>query len=311
MDADVDEEVRAARAAVPLARRPDRQRWVHVGDVRLSVWEWGDVEAPPLLVAHGGFDFAGTLDVFAPMLAAGGWRVISWDQRGHGDSDHAAIYSWSAEVGDSLAVFASVGTAPVPVIGHSKGGNLMLELAEAQPYRFSKMVNLDGIPTGANAPDVSERDRTKLLSGELAAWLDHRRRLAGHRRRPDTLDGLAKRRAVMNPRLAIEWLRYLVTIGGRRDADGWRWKTDPALRLGGFGPRRPEWGLRNLAGIGVPFLGVIGTEADPMGWGTRGGDVDGLLPRHGEIVQLDGVGHFVHIEKPREVADLVLEFLAR
>src|SRR5439155_9905526 len=146
-DADVDEEVRPARAAVPLARRPDRQRWVHVGDVRLSVWEWGDVEAPPLLVAHGGFDFAGTLDVFAPMLAAGGWRVISWDQRGHGDSDHAAIYSWSAEVGDSLAVFASVGTAPVPVIGHSKGGNLMLELAEAQPYRFSKMVNLDGIPT--------------------------------------------------------------------------------------------------------------------------------------------------------------------
>ena len=50
------------------------------------------------------------------------------------------------------------------MVGHSKGGNLMLELAEAQPYRFSRMVNLDGIPTGANAPDVSERDRTKLLS---------------------------------------------------------------------------------------------------------------------------------------------------
>ncbi len=34
-----------------------------------------------------GMDFARTFDVFAPKLAAGGWRVVSWDHRGHGDSD--------------------------------------------------------------------------------------------------------------------------------------------------------------------------------------------------------------------------------
>ena len=57
--------------------------------------------APPLLLAHGGFDFAGTMDVFAPLLADAGWRVVCWDQRGHGDSDHALLYNWDADVRDA------------------------------------------------------------------------------------------------------------------------------------------------------------------------------------------------------------------
>lgn len=308
---EADEEVAAVRTAVPLACRPDRRTLIAGHGVALCVWEWGEPDAPPLLIAHGGFDFAGTLDVFAPMLAAGGWRVVSWDQRGHGDSDHAELYHWDADVRDAVAVLDHIGNAPLPAIGHSKGGNLLLHLAEAQPHRFRRMVNLDGIPSATNAPDVSERDRTKLLSGELAAWLDHRRRLTGHQRRADTLDGLAKRRAPMNPRLTIEWLRYLVTVGGRRDTDGWRWKTDASLRLGGFGPRRPEWALDYLAGLGVPFLGVLSTVREDMGWGARQTDIAHRLPADAEIVELPDTGHFVHIERPREVADLVLEFLGR
>jgi pimeloyl-ACP methyl ester carboxylesterase len=309
--AQIDDEVAGVRAAIPQARRPDRQRRVAGFGIGIAVSEWGDESAPPLLVAHGGFDFVGTLDVFAPMLADGGWRVVAWDQRGHGDSDHAELYSWDADVRDATAVFDSVGTAPVAVVGHSKGGNMMLQLADAQPHRFSCFVNLDGIPARGEAPDVSERDRTRLLAGELDGWLDHRRRLHGHARRAGTIDDVARRRAEMNPRLPIEWLRYLVTVGGHRDPDGWRWNTDPALRIGGFGPRRPEWGLYSLAGLGCPILAIIGTEAEQMGWGARHDDVARYLPRHGEVIELEDVGHFVHIEQPRMVADLTLDFLAR
>jgi pimeloyl-ACP methyl ester carboxylesterase len=308
---DIDDEVAAVRAAVPLARRPDRHRRVEGLGVNLAVSEWGDESAPPLLIAHGGFDFVGTLDVFAPMLADGGWRVVAWDQRGHGDSDHTELYSWDADVRDATAVFDSVGTEPVAVVGHSKGGNMMLTFADAQPHRVWRFVNLDGIPAGREAPDVSERDRTRLLAGELDGWLDHRRRLHGHSRRAGTIDEVARRRADMNPRLPIEWLRYLVTVGGHRDPDGWRWNTDAALRMGGFGPRRPEWGLFSVANIGFPFLAVLGTEAEQMGWGTRPSDLAPYLPAEGEVVEVEDVGHFVHIEKPRLVADLTLEFLAR
>ena len=114
----------------------------------------------------------------------------------------------------------------------------------------------------------------------------------------------------MNPRLSKEWLRYLVTVGARQDPDGWRWKIDPALRLGGFGPWRPEWSMWRLPSLGMPVMCVLGLEVEVMGWGTLPQDVTPYLPTGARFIPLDGTGHFVHIEKPRAIADLVIEFLA-
>ncbi|HEX9765923.1 MAG TPA: alpha/beta hydrolase [Nitriliruptorales bacterium] len=297
-------------AAHPGARRPDRQRTVDSHGVTIAVHEWGDEGAPPLLLAHGGMDFARTFDAFAPLLADGGFRVVSWDHRGHGDSAHAALYSWEADLRDAVAVFDSVGPAAVPVVAHSKGGSLMLQLADALPHRVSHLVNLDGLPSRRSFPDVSDHQRTKLMAQELTSWLDHRRRLVDAQRKPGTIEELAARRARMNPRLTTEWLRYLVTVGAREDPDGWRWKIDPTIRFGGFGPWRPEWSMMRLPDVGVPVLAVLGTEPDPMGWGTLPDDVISHLPPGGRFVSVEGAGHFLHIEQPHAVAELVLEHVS-
>jgi pimeloyl-ACP methyl ester carboxylesterase len=295
---------------LPGARRPDRHRWVDGHGLRLSVWEWGAPDGPPLLLAHGGFDFAGTYDGLAPLLADAGYRVVSWDQRGHGDSGHAPLYSWEADVRDAAAVLATLGPDPVPIVGHSKGGALVLQLAEACPHRVSRLVNLDGLPSARSWPDVPEHHRSRLRAEELAGWLDHRAETAGKERRPGTLDELAARRGRMNERLTPEWLRYLVPIGARLDADGWRWKIDPSMRMGGFGPWRPEWSMWRLPSLGMPVLCVLGLEREGMGWGTLPEDVVPYLPPQGRFVGLDDVGHFVHVEQPRRVADLILEHFA-
>lgn len=294
----------------PGARRPDRQRWVSDHGLRLSVWEWGDADAPPLLLAHGGFDFAGTYDVFAPMLAAAGWRVVSWDQRGHGDSEHAVLYSWDSDVRDALAVLDSTTRAPIPFVGHSKGGSVVMQLAEALPHRCTHLVNLDGLPSRRSWPDVPDHERTRLLAGELRGWLDHRASASAKERKTGTLDELAARRQRMNPRLSLEWLRYLVPIGGREDEPGqWRWKLDPIMRFGGFGPWRPEWSMMRMPGLAMPVLGVLGLLNESMGWGTQPEDVEHFLPPGGTVVAFEDSGHFVHIEHPRRVADLVLDFI--
>lgn len=295
--------------AYPGARRPDRSRWVDAGGLSLAVYEWGDPAAPPVLLAHGGFDFAGTFDVFAPRLADGGLRVVSWDQRGHGDSDHALFYSWDADVRDGLAVLDTIARERVPLVGHSKGGGILTQLAEACPHRVAKLISIDGLPSRRPAPDVADHERTRLLAEELASWLDHRRRIATASRKPGTLEELARRRRRMNPRLSLEWLCYIATIGARRDADGWRWKIDPALRFGGFGPWRPDWSLGRLPGLSVPLLGILGTEEEPMGWGATVESVRPHLPAGARVVAVEKAGHFVHIEQPEAVADLVLEFL--
>ena len=254
-------------ATFPGARAPDRTHRVSSSGLGLAVNEWGDPEAPIIGLVHGGFDFSRTFDVFAPMLADGGWRVVAWDARGHGDSDHAHLYSWAADVRDHLVAISSLSAEPIVLLGHSKGGGQLLDLLDGRPSIARAFVNLDGLPSQFSAPDINDRERRRMRRADLAAALDRRRRRNELQRRPGTIEGLAARRAPMNPRLSREWLEYLVTVGARQDAEGWRWKIDPFLHLGGFGPWRPSWSMEHLAALDVPFLGVLsGVADDPMGW---------------------------------------------
>ncbi len=297
-------------AAVPDARAADREYSIDAGGVQIALHEWGDQGAPVLVLAHGGFDFARTFDTFAPRFVDAGWRVVAWDHRGHGDSAHTELYSWDADLRDASAVFDHVaGRSPVPVVGHSKGGALMLNLADAEPFRFRQLVNIDGIPSKRPIPDIAEHERTKMLAGEITGWLDHRARTAGSLRKPGTIDELAERRGRMNPRLSTDWLRYLVTVGAYESGDGWRWKLDPSMRFGGFGPWRPEWALMKLAGLGVPFYGMLVEIEEAMGWGTDPDEVRPYVPEGGRLDVIDGAGHFAHIERPDDIAGRIIEFL--
>jgi pimeloyl-ACP methyl ester carboxylesterase len=280
-----------------------------VNGVSIALHEWGDETADPLFLVHGGLDFARTYSAFAPRLAAAGWRVVAWDQRGHGDSEHAALYGWDADIRDAIGVMAHITTRPAPVVGHSKGGALMIQLADAHPFRFSHLVNLDGLPSKRPMADVAEHERTRMMASDLAGWLDHRRTTATASRKAGTLEELADRRAKLNPRLPIEWLRYLVSVGARHDADGWRWKLDPSLRFGGFGPWRPEWTALRLPGLGMPFLGVLAGQQEPMGWGTLPHHITPMLPPGGRLEVMESTGHFVHIEEGEYVAAMVVDFL--
>ncbi len=296
--------------AYPGARAPDRQRWVDAQGVQIRVHEWGDEGARPLMCVHGGFDFGRTFDGFAPLLADAGWRVVAWDHRGHGDSEHAALYSWEADVRDAMAVLDSTTREPVPVIAHSKGGSMFLTITEMFPHRIWRFVNVDGMPSPMRHLDVQGHERTLQMEQGIKNWIEHRRTIADAVRKPGTIDELAKRRGRMNPRLSHEWLKYLVTVGARKDEDGWRWKIDPSLRFGGFGPWRHTWAVAALPAISVPLLGLLGLIPEDMGWGTQPGQLEPYLPSTAKMVYFEDSGHFVHIEKPREVADHVLEFLS-
>jgi pimeloyl-ACP methyl ester carboxylesterase len=55
---------------------------------------------------------------------------------------------------------------------------------------------------------------------------------------------------------------------------------------------------------------VLGVEKEEMGWGVVPTEVQPYLPPGAEFHAVDS-GHFVHIEQPRLVGDLVLDFLGR
>ena len=209
----------------PGARRPDRQRTVDSHGLAIAVHEWGDESAPADPArATGAWTSPAPSTCSRRCSPTTGFRVVSWDHRGHGDSQHAALYNWEADLRDSVMVFDSVTADAVLVIGHSKGGSLMLQLADALPHRVSHLINLDGLPSRRSFPDVSDHQRTKLMAKELTGWLDYRRSLvdaaapAGHDRRagraapahePAARPGLAalprhRRRPGGRRRLALE-----------------------------------------------------------------------------------------------------------
>lgn len=294
--------------AYPGACAPERMRSVDAFGVRLAVYEWGDASAPPLLLLHGGFDFARTFDVFAPLLAAGGFRVVAWDQRGHGRSGQTQLYSWDADVRDAYAVLESTASAPLAALGHSKGGGVLMQLAHALPGRFTRFVSIDGIP--ARRPSADSTTPEPSLEDIATEWLDHRLRTATFVRKPGTPEELAQRRQRMNPRLPAAWLRYLVSVGAQQDPDGWRWLVDPMLRFGGFGPWRPEWVLERLRRFPVPLQVILGGINEPMGMGATLDSVRPYLPSGASLHAFMDSGHFVHIEKPLETAKLALGFLS-
>ena len=57
-----------------------------VGGVTLVADAWGDPDADPVLFMHGGGQTRHSWGGAARLLARRGWRTISVDLRGHGDS---------------------------------------------------------------------------------------------------------------------------------------------------------------------------------------------------------------------------------
>lgn len=132
---------------VPEVRPPDHELVVTAGDgTRLHTEVHGPespvagvaggATAPTIVLVHG---WMMRIGFWRSQLAdlATQWRVVAYDQRGHGQSELPATGDWSpAALGSDLR---TVIDATVPagqrcvVVGHSMGGMALLALAEADP----------------------------------------------------------------------------------------------------------------------------------------------------------------------------------
>lgn len=154
---------RHLRAVPALTGRPEVPHLnVHSYDVfsgdgtRLRAWTNdldGSMESnpavPTVLLCNG----LGTNAWTWPALLdpACGVRVISWNHRGVGGSDRPADPSRTgidAFVDDAIAVMDDAGLTSVPVIGWSMGVNTAFELATLHPARVSALFAVAGVPGG-------------------------------------------------------------------------------------------------------------------------------------------------------------------
>ena len=95
----------------------------------LHYWTSGPADAPLVVLTHGA-----TLDhdMFAPQLGplvAAGYRVLTWDMRGHGASKPmGAAFTVRAAAEDLVAILDDVGAAGATLVGQSFGGFVSQEV---------------------------------------------------------------------------------------------------------------------------------------------------------------------------------------
>ena len=124
--------------------------------LRLHYVDWGNPDAPPLLLVHGGRDHCRNWDWVAQALRSD-WHIICPDLRGHGDSQWSpdGNYSMSAYIYDLAQLIHQQSLAPVTIVAHSLGGNICLRYAGIYPEKVRKLVAIEGL--GPSPKVIAER----------------------------------------------------------------------------------------------------------------------------------------------------------
>src|ERR1700731_4437331 len=112
--------------------------------MRFHFTEWGDPDAPPVLLLHGGNQSAHSWDLVSLHLSDR-YHVFAPDQRGHGDSEWSRDldYSLEARAADALAFIEEQQLGAPIIIGHSMGGMVTMKMALSGPEVATGLVLVD------------------------------------------------------------------------------------------------------------------------------------------------------------------------
>jgi len=290
-----------------VTRMPTTMRLAAADGLTLAADAFGDPQARPVVLLHGGGQTRHAWHNSAAQLSDAGWYAVSVDLRGHGDSDWSADgdYRFERFAADVVALADTFGQPPA-LVGASLGGIAsLLAIGESATPIAAALVLVDVAPH--LEPSGVARIRAFMRQGlngfvDLAAAADAIATYNPHRPRPKDLSGLKKN------------LR-------QRDDGRWYWHWDPRFMapedpserggIDGIPPARYvaqprlEAAARNLR---LPTLLVRGKSSDLLSeQGAR--EMLELVP-HAQLVDVAGAGHMVAGDRNDRFNTAVVEFLA-
>jgi pimeloyl-ACP methyl ester carboxylesterase len=275
--------------------------------LRLHYVDWGNDDAPPLVLMHGGRDHCRNWDWVAERLRRD-WHVIAPDLRGHGDSEWVtgANYAMIDYVYDLAQLVHQKKLAPVTIVGHSLGGAISLCYTGVHTDHVVKVAAIEGV----GPPRAWIEARAKMRTHErMIEWMESMRGLAARTpRKYASIEEAFGRMQSENPRLSPEQARHLTVHGVNQNEDGtYSWKFDNYVRA--FPPYTfsPAEARELWTRITCPTLLVRGAESwadDPA----QDGRADYFT--NARVVNVEKAGHWVHHDQLEEFLAIVTAFLA-
>ena len=231
---------------------------------------------PVILLSHG---YSNTQKMWRGQIdaLAREHTLVTWDMRGHGESDSPADpapYSAQATMDDMAALLDATGAQQAIVGGLSLGGYMSLMFNALHPQRVRALLIISTGPgfrkdEARNAWNVTARERGERFEREGAA--------------------------------ALQAMSPAATGGTHRSAAGL------AHAARGMLTQRDATVMESLPGIRVPSLVIVGDGDTAF---LQSADVMAAKIPGARKVVLAGAGHMSNIDQPRAFDDAVVSFLA-
>jgi pimeloyl-ACP methyl ester carboxylesterase len=224
----------------------------------------------------------------APPLIAAGYRVVTADLRGHGESSvDWPEYTLPAAGQDILDLIAYLDAGPAHVIGTSFSPGAAVWAAVEQPAAIRSLVLIGPWVRDAPANAVRDAMTAVLLGGPWKIW------------------GWTTFYKTLYPtRQPDDFAAYLNDLKNNLREPG----RFAALKGLGFTPKTAS--EQRLAQVQAPVLVVMGSK-DPD-WPSAAAEANWIVEQvSGELLLVADAGHYPQTEMPEKVIPGVLDFLQR
>lgn len=283
---------------------------VEVGGIAFHYLEAG--RGPLVLCLHGFPDNAYTYSDLLPALAAAGFRGVAPFMRGYAPTGPApdGRYQSVLLAQDAIGLIAALGAERARLVGHDWGASATYGAAALAPNRVERIVTIGAAhPAAVRGSLASSYERHKgiwhayffqmpfaeqVVAADDFAFLDRWWRDASPEFDPAPVIERVKEtfRQPGVVRAALDYYRHTFHPANR----------DPALQA--------QHERAGSAPTPVPALALHGTRDRPGRLEAFEG-MDDLFVAGLEKVVFPGAGHFVHVERPREVNQRIVTFLAK
>jgi pimeloyl-ACP methyl ester carboxylesterase len=298
-------------SAMYQVQRPSRSSFVPLRHLSYHVREWGTPRPQqlPLFMVHGWMDVSASFQFVIDALEQDR-HIIAPDWRGYGlthpgEVDNFWFPDYLADLDALIDHFQPEG--PIDLLGHSMGGNVVMQYAGIRPTRIRRLINLEGFGM--------PRTRPEQAPARLARWLDELK-TPQSLRDYDTAQDITARLLSNDPLLTPDKAAWLSTHWARHGADGrWHILGDAAHKRVNPVLYRVDETLECWKLITAPLLWVEGDRTDLKAWWGTHFSKEEFHERLSVVKKvrkatLSPSGHMLHHDQPMALAELLSDFLA-
>ncbi len=274
---------------------------VTANQIEHHVLRWGH-SGPTVVLCHGFLDIGWSFDSLAQRLVEHGFQAVSFDWRGHGESQwigNGGYYHFVDYLLDLDELLPQLSDEPVHLVGHSMGATACSMYGGVRPERLRTLTLIEGL----GPPEGDPTD----APGRARRWFDQvaHAREKTPRSMADTAEALARMR-VRNPGLPDDFGLLLAEKATRAVGDGRQWSFDPLHLTRSPMQFRTDIYSAFLKSITVPTLLVLAEHGMRLPDGSEK-DRANDIPNY-RTIEIADVGHMVHWFKPDELAEALVAF---